>query len=349
MVFSAVGFYFAFRNVPISSLWRYAEKVNYWWTIPAALTLMISYLIRAYRWQWLLLPTGAIKLSSAYHSLIISMMINCLLPGRVGELARPMVLKKQEDLPMVSTLATLGVERLLDLLALLLLLLPTLLWAKPFSGQTVFFGDYQINRDLLVDLGYMALTTSLLLVGAISFLGHDKLRTTLLRWLHRWPDRCKRLNLTRMASLLHRFLPSIEGFLNRSAQGVKYICNLKGFSIAILTSIVFWGFNALSFYFLSKGSPGIDLSFTRICSVMVIICFFIALPSVPGFWGLWEAAGVFALSMYGVSETAAAGYSLFSHAFGTIPVIVAGWLSCLTLGIRWSGFTRGASDDNIRS
>jgi hypothetical protein len=76
---------------------------------------------------------------------------------------------------------------------------------------------------------------------------------------------------------------------------------------------------------------------------MVIICFFIALPSVPGFWGLWEAAGVFALSFHGISNDHAAGYALFSHAFSITPVIVAGGLSCLALGFRWTGLTKAVA------
>ena len=79
---------------------------------------------------------------------MISMMLNCLLPGRIGELARPMVLKKQENIPLATSLATLGVERLLDLLALLILLLPTLMTLAPDAGTVVNFGDHQLSRDL---------------------------------------------------------------------------------------------------------------------------------------------------------------------------------------------------------
>ena len=63
---------------------------------------------------------------------------------------------------------------------------------------------------------------------------------------------------------------------------------------------------ALSYYVFSLGSPGVDLSYTEMFAVMVIICLFIALPSVPGFWGLWEAGGVFAMSLFGISKNAAA-------------------------------------------
>jgi uncharacterized protein (TIRG00374 family) len=162
------------------------------------------------------------------------------------------------------------------------------------------------------------------------------------------PEFFQCIKLGKLGRTLQRALPHLLQFIENSAQGVKYICNLKGFSIAVLASLVFWSFNALSFYFLSIGSPGIALSFISICGIMVVICFFIALPSVPGYWGLWEAAGVFALSFFGVADDVAAGFSLFSHAFNIIPVIAAGWLSCMALGFRWTGLAKTPSPDHVR-
>ena len=66
---------------------------------------------------------------------------------------------------------------------------------------------------------------------------------------------------------------------------------------------------------------------------MVIICFFISLPSVPGYWGLWEAGGVFALSLFGISANRAAGYALVNHAVQIFPVIIAGFVSAIITGV----------------
>jgi uncharacterized membrane protein YbhN (UPF0104 family) len=66
---------------------------------------------------------------------------------------------------------------------------------------------------------------------------------------------------------------------------------------------------------------------------MVIICFFIALPSVPGWWGLWEAAGVFAMSLFGVSAKEAAGFTLANHALQVFPVIIVGLVSAMILSV----------------
>jgi len=91
--------------------------------------------------------------------------------------------------------------------------------------------------------------------------------------------------------------------------------------------------HALSYYTFSLGSPGIHLTFMEISAHMVIIMFFIALPSVPGFWGLWEAAGIFALSLFGVASKDAFGFTLANHAIQLFPVIIMGFVSAMILSV----------------
>ena len=336
ILFSAIGLYLAFRNVPLSALVAYARQFDYRWSLPAATALALAYLVRTVRWYWLLLPAGKSRMTSAYHSIVISMMINCLLPGRAGELARPLVLKKTDSIPMSSSLAALGVERLLDLWALLTLLLPIFMAIGTDQSTVVHFNGLTLSRELLMDLSGMALATAAGLMAVVLVIGSDRLRGAFMAWMLRWPVCFRSAGMNTMGNRLELTLPKLVGLIENSAAGFRAICRLKGFLMAAAVSVVFWGMNALCFFCLSLGSQGIDLSLGNMASVMVIICLFIALPSVPGFWGLWEAAGVFALSLYGISNEMAAGFALFSHAFTLIPVIVAGWLSCLVLGLNWT-------------
>ena len=98
-------------------------------------------------------------------------------------------------------------------------------------------------------------------------------------------------------------------------------------------SALIWGLQGFSFFLVSLGCPGIDLNLAEATAVLVIICFFIALPSVPGFWGLWEAGGVFALALFGVSSSEAAGYTLANHAIQMFPVILVGLGSAFVTGV----------------
>jgi uncharacterized protein (TIRG00374 family) len=103
--------------------------------------------------------------------------------------------------------------------------------------------------------------------------------------------------------------------------------------VCLVISLGIWLVAALSYYVFSIGCPAIDLNLMEMTAVMIIICFVIALPSVPGFWGLWEAGGVFALAFFGVSEKEAAGFTLANHAVQVIPVILIGLLSAWISGV----------------
>ena len=135
---------------------------------------------------------------------------------------------------------------------------------------------------------------------------------------------------------LGRFLTKIvEGF----AAGFHTIGNPRRLAACLVFTVLIWLATALSYYTFSLGCPGIGLSLEQMATVMVVVCFFIALPSVPGFWGLWEAGGVFALSLYGISTSAAAGYTLANHALQLFPVILIGLISALMTSVNFLQLT----------
>ena len=86
------------------------------------------------------------------------------------------------------------------------------------------------------------------------------------------------------------------------ASGFSLLKYPKKILICTGLSVIIWSSAIFSYYIFMFGCPGIRLSFAEISAVLVIICFFIALPSVPGYWGIWEAGGVFALALFGVSS-----------------------------------------------
>ncbi|MGD8369796.1 MAG: lysylphosphatidylglycerol synthase domain-containing protein, partial [Desulfobacterales bacterium] len=94
------------------------------------------------------------------------------------------------------------------------------------------------------------------------------------------------------------------------------------------------------------GCPGIGLSVFELTAVMVIVCFFIALPSVPGFWGLWEAGGVFALALFGVPSKEAAGFTLVNHVVQMFPVILVGLVSAMVTGVNIVQVSRESRDQS---
>ena len=130
-----------------------------------------------------------------------------------------------------------------------------------------------------------------------------------------------------------RICTPLTGFLENFALGLVLIKNPKKVGICIVLSTIIWSLAALSYYVMALGCPGLRLSYFEITAVMIIICLFVALPSVPGYWGLWEAGGIFALSLFGVSPKDAAGFTLVNHVIQMVPVIIIGLVSAMIMGV----------------
>jgi hypothetical protein len=126
------------------------------------------------------------------------------------------------------------------------------------------------------------------------------------------------------------------GIIENIAAGMALIKNPKRISICVVYSMGIWIFTVLSYYIFSIGCPEIRLTLSEIAAVVVITCFVIALPSVPGYWGLWEAGGIFAMLLFGVSEGDAAGYTLANHAVQIVPVVAVGLVSAWISGVNIS-------------
>ena len=128
-------------------------------------------------------------------------------------------------------------------------------------------------------------------------------------------------------SIHKRFGLPVINFIENFASGLALVKYPAKMAVCVTLSAVIWCLSALSYYLMAKGCPGIHLSFYEMFAVMLIICIFIALPSVPGFWGIWEAGGVFALAIFGISSKEAAGFTLANHAIQVFPVIIVGLAS----------------------
>lgn len=94
------------------------------WLVPSALLIVLSLLIRAQRWRILL--NHRLSLSDAFWLTNIGYLVNNLLPLRLGEAAKAVVAGWRGSLSPFAVLSTVVIERVLDLLTVVLLMLLTL-------------------------------------------------------------------------------------------------------------------------------------------------------------------------------------------------------------------------------
>ncbi len=333
LVLSAAALYFAFRNVPINDLFKYLASINYLWILPALVLVMISFWLRAVRWRIILESSRKISVWRAYHPMMIGFMINCVLPGRLGEVARPIILQQKEQVPFTTGLATVAAERMFDICLLLVLFIVTVSAIQIRPDIDVAFGKYHLNRETLDTIFSGMLKLGAVLVAGIILITIGRVRQFFYRLIRYLPNLFFFAGESFKAVIQRNLCEPVIGILENIAQGFTLIKYPKKIILCSALSLLIWGLLAFSYYLFSIGSPGINLTFFELSVVMVIICFFISLPSIPGWWGLWEAAGVFALSLFGVSSKEAAGFTLANHALQVFPVIIAGLASAMILSV----------------
>lgn len=334
ILLSSTALYLAFRNVPFQELTAYMGEIDYFWVLPAVLLVVIGFVLRAMRWQVILSTTEKVSFRQSYHPLMVGFMLNCILPGRIGEAARPLILSRRQVVPFTTGLVTVAAERLLDAIFLVLFLALALATVPMESTSQVTFGNYQLNRETLEMLGLNFIKLSIVLLAGIIFVAFDTTRNLLKRFVDGLPGFLFFFSSEPFREQFrHRVVVRIGRLIDHAGEGLSLVKYPWKMCICIGITIIIWLLTVASYRVMAYGCPGVDLSLYEFSVVMVIICFFIALPSVPGFWGVWEAGGVFALSLFGISSRTAAGFTLANHAVQMFPVIVMGLFSAASISV----------------
>ena len=330
---SIAAIYLAFQNVPLGELWDYLASIRLLWVIPSAALTLAAFSLRAMRWQYILASSHRVGFFSAYHPMMIGFMINSVLPGRVGEFARPLILNRRNNVPVTTGLATVVVERIFDLIVLLLMFMVFLTKNQIESGYGAAFGNYRIDGDTLEMIFNGMMQAAAVLIVLIFLVSLEKPRNALKALVVALPGFLVFVGPTLKRRLVDRICIPITRMIDNVASGMELIKNPRRIALCFVFSTVIWLIHILSYYLFSIGCPEIRLNLMEMAVVMIIICFVIALPSVPGFWGLWEAGGIFAMTMFGISEKDAAGFTLANHAVQLFPVVFAGVVSAWIGGI----------------
>ena len=304
LVISLAFLAYALSRVNYAEMIESFSEANYWWTIPMMLSVIITMLIRAARWRWLIDPIQSISFKSLYSSVMIGFMANNLLPARIGEVVRAVSLSRRHSLSRSAVFATVVAERVFDSLGLLFVFLLTLI-----------FIDFP---DELKQAGLVAL---ILTIGLLIFLYLLKGQTELAVKVFRAPIGVFSGKLAdRAASILRKF-----------AEGLTILTSPNSIVVIILYSVFLWVFTAISGYLIFAAFglyPDIWAAFI----VLFVTVLAVSLPSSPGYIGTYHAACIIAfkligsLGMFGqpVSNSVALSFSVILWSCQFFPVTIIG-------------------------
>lgn len=304
------------RDVDLARVWLQVRQGDPWLLLAAVAVATFGFVIRAFRWKVLLAPlepdTG---LHNRFAAVSVGFMANNVLPARMGEFARAYALSRVEPVSASAAFGTLVVERVLDGLTLLAILLVTLSWPT-FPGENMLEGT---RIGAAVD--GVVVVVGAILVGMIVLLLRPE---PFVRWT-------ERLASYLPGDFARPIVGALEAFLDSLA-----ILRRPGLLLqAILWSVGFWLWHGYSFYLgmlafgIRPEDPFVAALFTE-----AIVAFGVAAPSAPGFFGTFHWAADFALSgVYGVEEARSLAFALAYHLAGWIPVTAIGLWYAWKLGL----------------
>lgn len=113
----------AFRNIDFRSLGKGLKEAKYIWLILSILFSIFAYISRARRWTLLIYPLGhKPSLINTFYAMMTGYLANMALP-RIGEISKCVALGKKENIPIDRLLGTVVIERTIDFLSLLMIMI----------------------------------------------------------------------------------------------------------------------------------------------------------------------------------------------------------------------------------
>lgn len=309
---TALAVYFVVSQMNMAELMTALESARYGYAVPAMILLLIGLLTRAIRWRLLL--DGALPLERAFSIMNVSYLVNGIVPLRLGELARAYLATRTDPpIPLLKSGSTIVVERLLDMLAVVLILLLGIAAgpAEDYTQYALFFGAAAGGGFLfLVFLASQrdrALTVGGAIIGRIRFLPQERT----LNWFGHFLDGLA--PLTRPLLLLQ----------------------------TLLWTALSWGFSVaagyiLMFAFYETGDWGAT------CLFIAFASFSITLPTTVVNIGTYEASIVLALNAMGFSDpSTATAFALLVHGVNLLIYAIVGVIGFIREGVSLEQLSTG--------
>ena len=293
---ATVGFtYLAVRDVDWDVAWRALRASEWWWVVPATVVIVAGTVVRAVRWRAVFAPETRPPLRAVWSALLVGNFFNTVLPLRAGEALRIVALNQRARVSRVETLGTVGVERVMDVVTLLVLLFAVAAWLPEVSW---------LRAAAIFGAALAAVVASMVVVLAV------------------WGVRPVHAFLRPLARLRPASAERVEHAAESLARGLTALRRPRVAAAGLFWTALSWIGFALSFWLLMIG---FDLDVPPLAGLLVLVATGLAmiLPSPPAAVGVFEGAVVVALSAYDVSPSHALPYAVVLHLVNVLPFIVA--------------------------
>lgn len=275
--------------------------------------VVLTYVIRAWRWQYLLQPIGPTRFRTAFRTTVIGFAALGVLPARAGDVLRPYLLAKQEHLSAPAAFATIVMERVLDLLAVVGLLV-LYVWGFAAPGA--------LPPALLRLIEIASVVAGLV---AIALMG--------LMWvLATHPERIGTLVFGSARVLPHRVADRLARVAQTFSGGFAVAREPRALTMALIWSVPLWVVISAEAWLVTIAFD-IQMPFTGTFLLQALLVIGVAVPT-PGAVGSYhEAYRIGVTTFFGASNEAAVAAAIVTHAVSYVPVVITGMVFMIQDGL----------------
>jgi glycosyltransferase 2 family protein len=299
---SGLALWYSLRGVDLGAVGHALAQAKILWTVPMGAVIALALWLRAARWRVLLETVVEADALPIFSATAIGFMGNMVLPLRAGEAIRPLIVARSGGVTFPAAIATVAIDRVMDLIMLGVFGILTLL-VVPKSDR------------LEAATQGIAVTIAVGVVGLVLVIRASG-------WIE-----------ARVPAFL-RFLPghfaepvgqAIVGFL----RGLRGLRDLRVLAAALFYSALIWLTSVLCF---AGAALALDIQIPLLASgiaATVIVAAAVTVPSAPGFIGVFQAGSVMALELFQVPEAIGFSFGMLTWLVQMVVIVGLG-LICLS-------------------
>lgn len=294
------------RNANFADVWTHVQSARVDMLVAGLGCVALTYVLRTIRWQYLLSPLGPTRFRNVFRTTMIGFAALGLLPARAGDVLRPYLLARREGLRVPATFATVVMERVLDLVAVLALL-ATFVWGMADGAA--------LPPDLIAPI-----KTSAAVAGAVAVV------LMILMWLlASHPERIGRLVFAAARVLPNRVADRLAQFATLFSSGFEAARRPGQLLLAMFWSFPLWMAIAGETWTVTRAFD-IDMSFGGSFLLQALLVIGVAVPT-PGAIGSYHEAYRFGVTtFFHAANDQAVAAAIVVHAISYLPVILVGIL-----------------------
>jgi len=257
--------------------------------------------MRALRWRVLLTAEKEIPALNVFWANMAGYLGNNILPARAGELIRAVYIGRQNEVTTSFALATGFVERFVDMIALIILGAISLTMSGILSMPI---------REALVTMSLISV------IGLVTIIFLPYLRNLINRFI------------TALSFLTPSLKEKLFGILNQFLRGIEAIHNPQRFTSFVIYTALIWGMDGFGTVFLAYIFH-LQLSLIQAFLLLAALGLSSAIPSTPGYIGVYQFVAVMVLKPFGISSANALAFILFLQVMNLLVVSLWGILALL--------------------